>query len=369
MKRAVCILIALLFLPVCVHAVSAEAYIAVDALTGTVLAEQNADQRHLIASTTKLATAVTVLSLVSLDDTVTISDAATRVNGSSMYLKPSAKVTVRTLLYGLLLESGNDAALALAEYAGHGSVDDFVEKMNELASSLGLSNTHFTNPHGLDHEDHYSTARDLAVLAVYAMNDERIRAITSTRDYRAEGYVLHNHNRLLCSIEGAEGVKTGFTKAAGRCLISSVKRGGRRVIIVTLHAPDDWNDHRLLYEEAFAGMTERGYLEEGELVAHLRVQSGASGVIGVRASTGIAMNLTDEEAARVKLRLYLPWFVYAPVEAGSAAGRAELTLDGRVLAASPLVFETDIGIKKPSPSVLERFFGFIATLWNAIESM
>ncbi len=367
MKKAACVLAVLLLLGSCAHAVSAESYIAVDALTGAVLAERNAGERRLIASTTKLATAMTVLSLLgdredALGQTVVISDAAVRVEGSSMYLKPGTEVTVRTLLYGLLLESGNDAALALAEYCGNGSVDAFVDEMNALADTLGLADTHFANPHGLDDEAHYSTARDLAVLALHAMEDERLRTITSARSFRAEGYALSNHNRLLRMVEGAEGVKTGFTKAAGRCLISSVSRGGRRVVVVTLNAPDDWNDHRALYDAAFDGMTVREYLAEGSLAAELRVQSGTACTVGVRAPAGIAMNLTDEEAARAKLRLFLPHFVYAPVQAGDAAGTAVLTLDGRTLCTAELVYETDVGVRAPRPSPAARLFAFFARL-------
>ncbi len=350
MKRMLCLLAALLTLTqgasaVASAAVSAAAYIVTDTLTGKILAERNADEPRRMASLTKVAAAMTALELLDLDETVTVSAAAAEIEGSRMGLRAGETVTVRTLLYGLLLESGNDAALALAERVGERR---FVDGMNALARRLGMTDTHFDNPHGLDGDTHRSTARDLAVLAAAAMRDERIRAITSAREYRTGGYSLHNHNKLLWSLEGCEGVKTGFTKAAGRCLISSVMRGGRRVIAVTLDAPDDWNDHRTLQEAAFAGMTDRVWLAEGEIAAQLRVESGARSRIAVRAAGTLMMRLTDGEAERAELKLYLPAFVYAPLEAGGPAGRAEVKLDGCVIASVPLVYETDVGAKQPS---------------------
>ena len=351
MKRMLCLLAALLTLTQGAAAVSAAAYIVTDTLTGEILAEKNADEPRRMASLTKIAAAMTALELLDPDGTVTASEAAASVEGSRMGLRAGETVTVRTLLYGLLLESGNDAALALAEAAGY---DRFMDAMNALADRLGMADTHFDNPHGLDGDTHWSTARDLSVLAAAAMEDERIRAITAAREYRAEGYSLHNHNKLLWSLSGCEGVKTGFTKAAGRCLISSVQRGGRRVIAVTLDAPDDWNDHRTLIEAAFAGTEDRVWLREGELAAVLRVESGIRSRIAVRAAGTLAMRLADTEAARAEVKLYLPAFVYAPLEAGERAGRAELRLDGRVIASVPLVYETDLARKQPSAKGLSR---------------
>ncbi len=357
MKRWFAGLLALMLLTGHAGAVSAESWIVLDTLTGTAPAEGNADAPMRIASLTKLAAAMAALDLLDPDDAVTVSEAACAVEGSRMGLVPGERVTVRTLLCGLLLSSGNDAALALDEAAG----GRLVPEMNALAEALSLADTHFANPHGLDAEGHYSTARDLAVLAAAAMEDSRIREITKTRDFRTEGYSLHNHNKLLWSLPGCEGVKTGFTKAAGRCLISSVSRGGRRIVIVTLNAPDDWNDHRTLAEEAFAGMEERVFLPEGAGFP-LRVESGERGSVTVRAAGTLSAMLTPAEAARVEVRVFLPAFVYAPLQAGEAAGRAELRLDGRVIAEVPLVYEIDTAQKKPSArarirTVLRRWLG------------
>ena len=382
MKRMLAGLLAVLLLTARAGAVSAEAWIVLDTLTGTVCAEGNADARMRIASLTKVAAAMAALNLLDPDSTVTVPEAACRVEGSRMGLVPGERVTVRTLLYGLLLSSGNDAALALAaacedvslkdttgENAGgdvsgdavSGEPGALVAEMNRIAEELGLADTHFANPHGLDAEGHFSTARDLSVLAAAAMADPRLREITKTREFRGEGYSLHNHNKLLWSLSGCEGVKTGFTKAAGRCLISSVSRGGRRMVAVTLNAPDDWNDHRALYDAAFAGMEERVYLPEGAGFG-LRVESGERHTVTARAAGTLAALLTDAEAARAECRVYLPAFVYAPLQAGAEAGEAALRLDGRVIARVPLVYEIDVGEKQPSArerllSVLRRWLG------------
>ena len=386
MKRMLAGLLAVLLLTGRAGAVSAEAWIVLDTLTGTVRAEGNADARMRIASLTKVAAAMAALNLLDPDSAVTVPEAACRVEGSRMGLVPGERVSVRMLLYGLLLSSGNDAALALADAADAGEtaggiamVPDralraageagadaagdqaLVAEMNRIAEDLGLADTHFANPHGLDAEGHYSTARDLSVLAAAAMADPRLREITKTRNFRGEGYSLHTHNKLLWSLAGCEGVKTGFTKAAGRCLISSVSRGGRRMVAVTLNAPDDWNDHRALYDAAFAGMEERVYLPEGAGFG-LRVESGERHTVTARAAGTLAAMLTDEEAARAECRVYLPAFVYAPLQAGAAAGEAALRLDGRVIARVPLVYEIDVGEKQPSArerllSVLRRWLG------------
>ena len=387
MKRMLAGLLAVLLLTGRAGAVSAEAWIVLDTLTGTVRAEGNADARMRIASLTKVAAAMAALNLLDSDSAVTVPEAACRVEGSRMGLVPGERVTVRALLYGLLLSSGNDAALALAaaaegvslqDTAGENAGEDLsrtdaagdaasgepgalVAEMNRIAEELGLADTRFVNPHGLDAKGHFSTARDLSVLAAAAMADPRLREITKTREFRGEGYSLHNHNKLLWSLSGCEGVKTGFTKAAGRCLISSVTRGGRRMVAVTLNAPDDWNDHRALYDAAFAGMEERVYLPEGAGFA-LRVESGERHTVTVRAAGTLAALLTDAEAARAECCVYLPAFVYAPLQAGEAAGRAELRLDGRVIAGVPLVYEIDMGEKQPSArerllSVLRRWLG------------
>ena len=228
--------------------VSATACVLMDADSGRVLYEKNGRQRMLIASTTKLMTALVALEQGTLTDVVTVT-ASHMAEGSSMYLRAGEKLTLETLLYGLLLCSGNDAALALTECAG--GLVPFVALMNEKAAALGMADTHFANPNGLDDEEHYSTARDMAQLARAAVNEPTLLRMASTRQASIGGRTLTNHNKLLGRMEGCLGLKTGYTKAAGRTLVSCAEKDGRRLVAVTLRDGDDWNDHEALYRWGF----------------------------------------------------------------------------------------------------------------------
>lgn len=229
--------------------VSAEAAILMDADSGQVLYEKNADRHMLIASTTKLMTALVVLECAQMQDTVTVQPSH-MAEGSSMYLKPGETVTVEELLYGLLLCSGNDAALALADACG--GLETFVGAMNDMARRLGMADSSFANPNGLDQEGHYSTARDMAVLAARAAADPTLRRICSTTQADVMARTMVNHNKLLTRLNGCVGLKTGYTKAAGRTLVTCAVRDGRWLVAVTLDDGDDWEDHIRLYETAFA---------------------------------------------------------------------------------------------------------------------
>ena len=233
-----------------VSALSARSAVVMDAPTGRVLFEHNARERSLIASTTKIMTALLVCEDLDPDREIVIPPEAAGIEGSSLCLKAGERVRIVDLLYGMMLRSGNDAAAALA-VAHSGSEEAFVRAMNGRAEALGLRDTHFANPHGLDDGNNYSTACDLALLARAAMENERFREAVGAKSYRFGERALVNHNKLLWRCEGAEGVKTGFTKAAGRVLVSSVTRQGRRLICVTIRAPDDWNDHCALYGECY----------------------------------------------------------------------------------------------------------------------
>ena len=228
---------------------SAASAILMDADSGRVLYSQNADARMRIASTTKLMTALVAIRHADLDMVCTVGRDAAGVEGSSMYLKAGEKLTLEELLYGLLLCSGNDAALALTECAG--GVAPFVERMNEKAAALGMRNSHFANPNGLDDEAHYSTAYDMALLGCAAVNEPTLRRMASTRTAVIGGRTLTNHNKLLSRLDGCVGLKTGYTKAAGRTLVSCAEQAGHRLVAVTLRDGDDWNDHEALYRWGF----------------------------------------------------------------------------------------------------------------------
>ncbi len=229
---------------------SATAAVLMDADTGEILYEKNADKQMLIASTTKIMTALVALEHAALQQEVVVTQNH-MVEGSSMYLAPGERVTVEELLYGLLLCSGNDAALALAEGCC-GSVEAFVEEMNRKAAALGMEDSSFANPNGLDDPQHYSTAADMARLAACAVQDPAFVRFASTIQVATAERTMSNHNRLLRTLDGCIGLKTGYTMAAGRTLVSCVTRGGRTLVAVTLQDGNDWEDHRSLYEFGFA---------------------------------------------------------------------------------------------------------------------
>ena len=228
--------------------VSATAAVLMDAYMGQVLYEKNGDRQMLIASTTKIMTALVVLEHAAPDDVITVTPNH-MAEGSSMYLRAGETVRVEELLYGLLLCSGNDAALALTECAG--GLTPFVALMNEKASALGMAHTSFANPNGLDADGHYSTARDMAVLAAAAVENPTFRRICSSRSVTIGQRTMENHNRLLRQVEGCVGLKTGYTRAAGRTLVSCTERDGCRLVAVTLQDGNDWADHAALYDYGF----------------------------------------------------------------------------------------------------------------------
>ena len=231
--------------------VSAKSAALLDGTTGECLYEKNGDQRALIASTTKIMTGLLVCEAGDLDRTVTVPETAAGTEGSSMYLKSGETLTRRELLYGMMLHSGNDAALTLA-ISISGSEAAFVRQMNRRACALNLTQTHFANPHGLDSGENYSTALDLARLAQAALQNEQFRAVVSTKTITCAGRMLTNHNKLLWRYDGCIGVKTGYTRHAGRILVSAAERSGRMLIAVTISDPDDWRDHVSLLDYGFA---------------------------------------------------------------------------------------------------------------------
>lgn len=228
--------------------VSATAAVLMDADMGQVLYEKNGDRQMLIASTTKIMTALVVLEHAAPDDVITVTPDH-MAEGSSMYLRAGETVRVEELLYGLLLCSGNDAALALTECAG--GLTPFVALMNEKAAALGMAHTSFANSNGLDADGHYSTARDMAVLAAAAVENPTFRRICSSRSVTIGQRTMENHNRLLRQVEGCVGLKTGYTQAAGRTLVSCTERDGCRLVAVTLQDGNDWADHAALYDYGF----------------------------------------------------------------------------------------------------------------------
>ena len=328
-------LAAILFFPFRVNALSAERAIVMDADSGHVLYERESDSRSLIASTTKIMTALIVCEQCNVLDRVRIPDEAVGIEGSSIYLKAGEVLTVQELLYGLMLHSGNDAAVALAIYCG-GTVEGFSQLMNDKAHMLKMYNSHFANPHGLDAPNHYSSARDLAVLTAYAMKNPIFQQTVSTKHVNITGRSLRNHNKLLWRLEGADGVKTGFTKAAGRILVSSALRNGRRLVAVTINAPNDWSDHALLMNASFSDYAELNLVHQGDPLATVAVNGGEADNVTLLAAQDVSCSIAVWEDPRVVIKESGP--IFAPVIRGQAAGNAFIYIDDAVIGAVPLVF-------------------------------
>ena len=350
---AAALLAAVLFTSTQVQAISAKKAIVVDAQTGRVLYAQGENDRALIASTTKIMTALIICEQCNVLDRMKIPKEAVGIEGSSMYLQEGEVLTLQELLYGLMLRSGNDAAVALAIYCG-GTVEGFAQLMNDKAHRLGMENTHFSNPNGLDAPDHYSTARDMAVLAAYAMENPIFRQTVSTKSVTIGNRVIQNHNKLLWRVEGADGVKTGFTKAAGRILVSSTTREGRRIIVVTMDDPNDWLDHEKLIEDAFSAFTVKTLVTKGEVLGTVEVAGGEAGVVELLADESFDFALRADE--KVAFYLPAPGFVYAPVVEGAQAGFAHVMVDGAPVGEVPLVYgQTIERTEEKKLTLLQRF--------------
>ena len=272
-----------------------------------------------------------------------------------MYLREGEVLTIQELLYGLMLSSGNDAAVALAIYCG-GTVEGFVQMMNDKARTLRLENTHFENPNGLDSPGHYSTARDLARLAAYAMENPVFRQTVSTKTVKAGERYLRNHNKLLWMFPDAQGVKTGYTRAAGRTLVSAAIREGRRLICVTLYDPNDWQDHMALLENGLNEFTMERIVNAGDRIGYLEVEGGREGRVEILAREDFDYALASGEHPS----LVLPGtgFVYSPVVRGADAGSAYLILNGKALGKIPVVYGSTVENEAQAPqSVWEKLLG------------
>ena len=262
-----------IFLIFCVPCFAEEnsgAYILMESDTRQVIKKGNENECLPIASTTKIMTAIVALENAKMDDIFTVSEKAQNQEGSSIYLRTGDEIPVKDLLYGLMLNSGNDAAVALAEGVA-GSCDVFCRLMNEKAKELGCKNTNFKNPNGLNEEGHYSTAYDMALIMSYAVKNNELLKIMSTKQYNIEqgGSItyLKNHNKLLWQYDFCTGGKTGYTKASGRCLITSAEKDGVRLVAVTLNFPDDWQEHKKLFDYGFETVKDTKIIKKGEILA------------------------------------------------------------------------------------------------------
>lgn len=368
MKRLlVSFLVLALFLPLGLPcfaeglSLSAKSAVLMDASTGQVLYQKNAFVRLPMASTTKIMTAIVALESSELDKEIEVSPKATGIEGSSIYLYPNERISMESLLYALLLESANDAATAIA-IAVAGSPEAFAQKMNQKAQELGLQNTNFENPHGLDGKKHYTTAYDLAKLTAYALSNPRFAKICSTYKKNIslngdEGVrVLVNHNKMLHLYEGAIGVKTGFTKKSGRCLVSAAEREGLRLIAVTLNAPNDWRDHTDLLDFGFSRYTRVTCAEKGTHNVLLPVVGGKTQTLSAINSEDLAATLKKEHG-EILCKIEAPRFLYAPIEKGEIVGRVIFLCDNREIASSDLVASEAVELQSRG-GFFSRLFSF-----------
>ena len=302
-----------------------------DAEHGLVCYEKDADKRLPMASTTKIMTALTALANAEPDRVICVPREAVGVEGSSVYLAEGEKLTLCDLLYALLLQSANDAAAAIAIDIG-GSIAGFADLMNAEAEKLGLTDTHFCNPHGLDNEEHYTTARELATVTRAALADPLIRKIVGTvkatipQGDDPDARLLVNHNRLLRSYSGAIGVKTGFTKRSGRCLVSAAERNGVTLIAVTLNAPDDWRDHAAMLDYGFTRYRSVTLCGTGDRACDLPVTGGTVDSVALRYAADLTVALPIGHAS-LNCTIEAPHFLYAPVPPDREVGYAVFTCD------------------------------------------
>ncbi len=344
LRTAAALLAAVLLVPVHAGALSAKSAAMLDCLSGRMLLDRNSTEPSLIASTTKIMTALLICENCNVLDQMSVPKQAVGVEGSSMYLREGEKLSLQELLYGLMLSSGNDAAVALALYCC-GSIPEFANLMNDKAQRLGMTQSHFENPNGLDAENHRSTARDLAILASYAMDNPIFRQTVSTKTVTVGSRLLRNHNKLLWLYPGADGVKTGFTKRAGRILVSSATQNHRRLVAVTINDPNDWQDHAAMLNQGFSQFNLQRIVTVGDCVGYREIAGGKPEKVAVLAAENFVYAISAEEQPQ----LLLPGtgFIYAPVVQGAEAGVAYVLLSGKAVGKIPVVYGETAEISQP----------------------
>lgn len=347
MKRMVAVCIAAAFLIPVASAdasvppeLSAVSAILVDGESGRVLFEKNAREERAIASITKLMTAlVAVENAAFLDEEVSILPEWTGIEGSSIYLRAGETVTLETLLYGLLLNSGNDAAVALAGHCA-GNVETFVEWMNLRAKELGMEHTHFTNPNGLSEEGHYSTAYDMALVARACSENEIIAEISATKSISFGTRTFTNHNKLLWRYDGCTGMKTGYTELSGRTLVSSAQRDGQTLIAVTLNAPNDWSDHTALFDYGFKTFSNQMLCTKGETITQTFVKDSLVPYVSLLTEGEVRYPLAEGEC--VEKHVCVNELIEAPIELGATLGKLSFYLGNQLVGETNLIAGTSI---------------------------
>lgn len=346
-------------------AISAQSAITVNAVTGSVIFEKNADAKLPPASTTKIMTAIIAIEEADPETVCTVSECAANEGGSQLGLIKGEKIKMKDLLSMLMLRSANDAAIVIAESVA-GSAEKFAEKMNETAGRLGLSATHFANPNGMPNDNHYTTARELAKITVYALKNPTFRDLVSSKSRHLEygNMTITNSNRLLSSYDGAIGVKTGFTKAAGRCLVSAAERDGTTIVNVTLNDPNDWRDHAQMFDLGFSVSSRYVLFRQGEYIVKRDALNGEKPIVFTNSETIYAYACAGKTVKPKITENLLPCY-FAPFEKGACGG--ELVLDyGGSVQKIPLYATEAVGIKEREISAADRYLFFLLRLFENV---
>ncbi len=339
--------------------VSAKSAVLINGTTGEVLYSKNPNEQLPMASTTKIMTALLLAEKNAPEKQVTVTKQMVTVEGSSMGLLPGDTVSYKDLLYGMLLASGNDAANSVAYLLG-GSIEGFAKLMNIKAKQIGLLHTNFVTPSGLDDKNHYTTAFDLAKLARFAMRNEEFSQAVSSKSavlfygnppYRRQ---ITNHNKLLNLYDGAVGIKTGFTKKSGRCLVSAAKRKDEYLIAVTLNAPSDWHDHSNMFDFGFNALTETEFKFNEEKIK-IPVLSGVEDGVFVKTPT-FTVAVSNEVKTDFRVEYSVPKFLYAPVNKGDVVGQAVLKYKDETIKTEDLICENNIEIIKTETTFFNSLF-------------
>ncbi len=344
--------------------ISAKSAVVLNAESGEIIFEKDADSKRSMASTTKIMTSVIAIESGRLDNSVEMS-ASALTEGSSVNLKAGQKLTLETLVYGMLLESGNDAANMTALFLG-GSFEGFAEIMNAKAKEIGMTNSSFVTPSGLDADEHYTTAYDMALLGAYAVSNPLFKEICSTKSKTVQYFnpdislTFSNHNRLLSEYDGVFGIKTGFTKKSGRCLVTACERNGVTLICVTLNAYDDWNDHKKLYDFYFSE------IEYSEIAfddfSEVRLFGAEKSSVCVKASRLVLSS--GKSIENIEKKVVLPPIIYAPVYKGQKLGRVEYYLEGKRIYTADIIASEYVACAEESYSENNSIFNYIGRLIN-----
>ncbi len=340
--------------------ISASSAIVMVAQTGEVLYEKNAYKRRSMASTTKIMTALLALELCDLSEVITVDEKDIMVEGTSMGLSAGDKVTYEALVYGMLLQSGNDAANVVASKIG-GETELFVALMNKRADEIGMKNTNFVTPSGLDADEHYTTAYDMALLGSVAVYNYNFRKISSQKKATIsfgnppQKRTVTNHNKMLSYYDGCIGLKTGYTKKSGRCLVSSALRDGVVLVVVTLNAPDDWNDHKILLDYGFS-KTEKNRVDVNQKL-NISVVGGEEQYVYALPENDIYIHSKDQ-SSDYRIDYLIDDFVYAPIKKGDNIGKAICYVSGKRVAEVMLIADRSIDQKKFVKSRLNFFTKF-----------